>query len=93
MGKSTGSATRAAGCKVDQWGKWISLGAGEACWVDGVRGGNCIQAVDGLIWVTASGDIEDHILPAGEKLKLAKPGRLVVQALREPATFQIGALC
>ncbi|WP_224362804.1 EamA family transporter [Hyalangium versicolor] len=42
----------------------------------------------GQVWLTREGDATDHILRAGESLRMEKPGLVVVQALR-PAHFEL----
>jgi hypothetical protein len=41
------------------------------------------------VWVTEEGDLEDHIVDAGDVLIVAHPGRTVVQALA-PAWISLG---
>lgn len=43
---------------------------------------------EGQLWLTREGDAEDHILAAGDTLRLDQPGLLVVQALG-PASFEL----
>lgn len=43
---------------------------------------------EGQVWLTREGDGKDHILAAGETLRLDQPGLVVVQALR-PASFEL----
>lgn len=39
-----------------------------------------LTVASGEVWVTQSGDRVDHILHAGERLRLARHGRIVIQA-------------
>jgi hypothetical protein len=44
-----------------------------------------LVARDGTLWVTRSGDLEDHVLPPGERLAVSRGDDLVVQAWRRDA--------
>jgi hypothetical protein len=44
---------------------------------------------EGWIWLTREGDVKDHMLTAGRAVRLDRPGRVVVQALR-PSRFSLG---
>lgn len=57
--------------------RWV---APRAAWV---------QARDGLLWVTRSGDLEDHLLRAGERLPVRRGDDLVLQSWRrdQPAVW------
>jgi hypothetical protein len=44
-----------------------------------------VVAREGTLWVTRSGDLEDHVLPPGERLAVARGDDLVVQAWRRDA--------
>ncbi len=37
----------------------------------------------GVLWITQDGDPEDHILERGERFTVTRPGRLVVQGMRD----------
>jgi hypothetical protein len=41
-----------------------------------------LMAREGTLWVTRSGDLEDHVLRRGERLAVARGDDLVVQAWR-----------
>jgi hypothetical protein len=41
--------------------------------------GHRIEVTSGAVWVTQSGDPEDYILSAGEKLTITHPGMVVIQ--------------
>jgi len=41
---------------------------------------NCVQ---GIIWITQEGDLEDHVLMPGEQFEATRPGLVVVEALRD----------
>lgn len=42
-----------------------------------------IVCESGVLWVTRSGDPQDHVLMPGERLIINQGGRVVVEALRE----------
>ncbi len=44
---------------------------------------------EGWLWLTREGDAKDYVLTAGACVRLDKPGRVVVQALRS-ARFSLG---
>ncbi len=37
----------------------------------------------GMLWVTRSGDLEDHVLMPGERLLINQGGKVIVEAMRE----------
>ena len=41
-----------------------------------------IRIGQGEVWVTMEGDPEDYVSGVGEKLTFARPGRLVIEALK-----------
>ena len=48
-----------------------------------------LVAREGSLWVTRSGDLDDHVLAAGERLSVARGDDLVLQAWRrgQPAVW------
>jgi hypothetical protein len=42
-----------------------------------------IECRNGVIWVTCSGEYEDHVLPAGTRYVLKTKGSVVIQAFGE----------
>ena len=44
--------------------------------------GTRIQACRGTVWVTEDGDLDDHIVAAGESLVVTRGGRTLVQAMQ-----------
>jgi hypothetical protein len=50
-----------------------------------------IECLAGELLVTAEGDLEDHIVPAGESFRVSRRGRVVVAAL-VPSRVRIGEL-
>ena len=57
--------------------RWV---APQAAW---------LVARDGELWVTRSGDLDDHVLASGERLAVARGDDLVLQAWRgdQPAVW------
>lgn len=47
-----------------------------------------LTCLDGWIWLTLEGDVRDYMLTAGRSVRLDRPGRVVVQALR-PSRFSL----
>jgi hypothetical protein len=48
-----------------------------------------LTCLEGWIWLTREGDVRDYMLAAGRSVRLDRPGRVVVQALR-PSRFSLG---
>jgi hypothetical protein len=52
-------------------------------------GGLELSVVEGIVWVTQSGDSQDYLLAPGEVFHVYRPGgRVVIQALRGAAILQ-----
>jgi hypothetical protein len=54
-------------------------------------GNNCWRAImcrEGVLWITQTGDLQDHIITAGEMFLISQPGEVLVQAL-DSARFEI----
>lgn len=61
-----------------------------ALWSHSVHGdGLTLTCHEGWLWLTREGDAKDYVLTAGSCVRLDKPGRVVVQALRG-ARFSLG---
>lgn len=43
--------------------------------------GVTLQVVEGIIWITAEGDVEDHVLREGESFRSTGTSRVVAQSL------------
>lgn len=59
---------------------FVALETGQVLSLDDARGMR-IRAKAGTVWVTEEGDLDDHIVDAGEARVIAHDGRTVVQAL------------
>lgn len=44
-----------------------------------------IQCEKGILWITQTGDLRDHILYPGDRFTSRKRGRLLIEAMRESA--------
>ncbi|MBN1536404.1 MAG: DUF2917 domain-containing protein [Anaerolineales bacterium] len=42
-----------------------------------------LKCLSGIVWITQTGDPEDHVLQANESLDISKKGEAVLQALPE----------
>jgi hypothetical protein len=49
------------------------------------RPGTVIFCKKGIVWVTQSNDVEDHILYPGEEFVSDRRGKVLIQAMREAA--------
>lgn len=59
----------------------VTLSLGEL-WSHRVRTpGGLLCCLEGSVWLTREGDASDHVLQAGEALRMEGPGLVVVQAL------------
>ncbi len=59
----------------------VSLSEGELFAMQGDRRGLRLESLKGNLWVTQSGDPEDHWLPAGQSFVVSRKGRVVVTAM------------
>jgi hypothetical protein len=48
-----------------------------------------LAGVQGQCWVTQQGDRHDYLLRTGQTLTFSGPGRLVFEAMTEPATLAV----
>jgi hypothetical protein len=53
----------------------------------GNRTGLVIEAREGVVWLTQSGDSTDIILQQGESFRVTRPGQVVVQGLAAVSRF------
>jgi hypothetical protein len=65
-----------------------TLRPGEAAGFDLPRH-TALRVHTGLLWLTQEGDAADHLLVAGDTFHTTRPGRVVIQALRTPATLSV----
>lgn len=65
----------------------LRRGTGRAL---GHAGALRVEVLSGRVWLTCSGHAVDHMLVRGQRLDLAAPGRVVVQAMsRETAWLRV----
>ena len=60
----------------------LDLDASQIYRIKPGRAGRRIEVVSGTAWVTQSGDQEDYILKAGERLTVPRGGVVIVQGMR-----------
>jgi len=48
-----------------------------------------VKSLRGNLWITQSGDPEDHIIAGGQSFVLDRPGRTLVMALFGPAVLVV----
>ena len=53
-----------------------------------VKPGSTLYCDAGILWVTQAGDRQDYILTSGQKMKVSKRGKVVVEAMRD-ADFHV----
>jgi hypothetical protein len=76
-----GAVVRRLPAKHDGTYGGVTLARG-ALWSYRVRSsGLTLTCQEGGVWLTREGDAEDHVLSAGDTLRLDTPGLVVVQAL------------
>ncbi|MEN3353322.1 MAG: hypothetical protein V7640_1480 [Betaproteobacteria bacterium] len=56
-----------------------------------VSPGSAVYAVDGLLWVTQEGLMDDVVLKPGQRFDVRHPGLIVASAVEEPARVYIAA--
>lgn len=61
----------------------VVLGVGELINLQEAARGARIICQQGYLWITQEGDPQDHILRVGERFVVGRPGRIVIQGLRE----------
>lgn len=67
----------------------LLLKGGEIVTIDKKMNGCTIQCRSGLLWITQEGDTRDHVIYAGERMKIESKGRVVVSAAKA-SSFSIG---
>jgi hypothetical protein len=53
--------------------------------------GSAVYAIDGLLWVTQEGLIDDVVLKPGQRFDVRHPGLIVATAVEEPSRMYIAA--
>ena len=53
--------------------------------INRVETGSCLSCDTGVLWVTQTGDLEDHILLPGDTVTIARRGKVLVEAMRDAA--------
>ncbi len=48
-----------------------------------------LRVLDGIVWVTIEGEMDDRFLQTGDSLSAAGSGRVVFEALRGPARVEL----
>ncbi len=69
----------------------LVLNKGELWRAQGSDGRQVVKCIEGVVWVTQTGDGSDHILQAGDAFLVAGSGKTVVEAIH-PARVQVRRL-
>ena len=56
--------------------------------MNSVKPGSTLICDTGVLWVTQTGDWQDHVLLPGEKMHFTKRGKVLVEAMRD-ADFHV----
>ena len=81
--------TRWLGTRSELTSTLVGLPSG-ALWSHSVHAdGLVLTCHEGWLWLTREGDAKDYVLTAGTCVRLDRPGRVVVQALRN-TRFSLG---
>ena len=56
--------------------------------MDRVKPGSILFCDTGVLWVTQTGDHQDHVLLPGQKMIVTKRGKVLIEAMRD-ADFHI----
>lgn len=59
----------------------LNVGPGEMVVFEKGLQGRQLLAVDGALWITLSGDTEDHVLRTGQRYQVSSSSKLVVEGL------------
>jgi hypothetical protein len=59
----------------------VELRAGQLWRADGNICWRAIMCQEGVIWITQNGDVQDHVITAGEMFLVSQPGKVIAQAL------------
>lgn len=63
----------------------VRIGTRSLYRLQGDHRGERIDVVAGLVWVTQSGDTQDHLLQHGESLEITRPGTVLAEGMAESA--------
>ena len=59
----------------------IELRAGKFWRAAGDSRWRAILCLEGMIWITQDGDVQDHVITTGEMFLVSQPGKVIAQAL------------
>jgi hypothetical protein len=59
----------------------VELRAGKFWRADGDSRWRAILCLEGIIWITQDGDVQDHVITTGEMFLVSQPGKVIMQAL------------
>jgi hypothetical protein len=54
-----------------------------------LRAGACIAVQSGRVWLTQTGDADDHFVDAGQRHVVACSGRVVIESFTPQATLRV----
>ena len=66
----------------------VRLGA-HATLARELRAGACIAVQSGRIWLTQTGDADDHFVDAGQRHVVARCGRVVIESFTQHAVLRV----
>jgi len=56
--------------------------------MNNIRPGSTLLCDTGVLWVTQAGDYQDYVLLPGQKMKVTRRGKVLVEAMRD-ADFHV----
>ena len=59
----------------------VELRAGQLWRADGNNCWRAIMCREGVVWITQNGDVQDHVIAAGEMFLISQSGKVIAQAL------------
>ena len=54
-----------------------------------LRAGACIAVQSGRVWLTQTGDADDHFIDAGQRHVVARSGRVVIESFTPQAVLRV----
>ncbi len=57
-----------------------------------LRAGACVAVQSGRVWLTQTGDADDHIVDAGQRHVVARSGRVVIESFTPQAVLRVLAV-